>query len=180
MPVVKTPFISQKSIRSVGEIYNNIKDGHTDLSPAYQRPSVWTQQQKINLIHSLFHEVPVPAITINDRWEANQDIHASYLEAVIDGKQRLEAIVDFMEDRLAVPADWFFKKYLVNSKAETVTYSQMTPGAQTVFKRTPLLINIATFQTEAEEAKHYLTVNTAGTEQAKENLDNARAVAQDK
>ena len=177
MPIVKNSLTSNKIIRSVGEIYNNIKDGHTDLTPAYQRPSVWTEEQKINLIYSLLHGIPVPAVTINDRWAANQDIDAPYMEAVIDGKQRLEAIVDFMDDNLPVPSAWFHEEYLTNPDSETVTYSQLTRVAQRDIKRASLPVVLPALKTEQEEAAHYLLVNTGGTEQTEADLENAWKVA---
>jgi len=75
------------------------------LSPPYQRGDVWGPVRQRNLIRSILLGVPIPAIIINDRASAGWDEMISC--AVIDGKQRITAILVFLQGNLGVPAEWF-------------------------------------------------------------------------
>lgn len=67
------------------------------IVPPFQRPPVWTEEQKVRLIESLFMGLPVGAIVYNqveydspcDRW-------------LLDGQQRVTAITEFMRGEFRV------------------------------------------------------------------------------
>lgn len=63
-----------------------------DLSPRYQRRDRWKADRQSRLIESFLMNVPVPPIFLNE------DDYGRY--SVIDGKQRLTAIHEFMRGRL--------------------------------------------------------------------------------
>lgn len=63
-----------------------------DLSPEYQRRDRWREDRQSKLIESFLMNVPVPPIFLNE------DDYGKY--SVIDGKQRLTAIHDFIRGRL--------------------------------------------------------------------------------
>lgn len=65
-----------------------------DLSPKYQRRSRWNFTRQSLLIESFLMNVPVPSVFLNE------DDYGKY--SVIDGKQRLTAIHDFLRGRLAL------------------------------------------------------------------------------
>lgn len=54
---------SNRSAREIARIFE--EDG--DLSPEYQRTSVWLEEDRILLVRSWLMGVPIPAIVINDR-----------------------------------------------------------------------------------------------------------------
>lgn len=63
-----------------------------DLSPKYQRRARWDAKRQSALIESFLMNVPVPSIFLNE------DAIGTY--SVIDGKQRLTAIREFLRGRL--------------------------------------------------------------------------------
>jgi hypothetical protein len=63
-----------------------------DLSPRYQRRDRWDQTRQSRLIESFLMNVPVPPVFLNE------DAYGTY--SVIDGKQRLTAIHEFLRGRL--------------------------------------------------------------------------------
>lgn len=63
-----------------------------DLSPEYQRRDRWSAGRQSKLIESFLMNVPIPPIFLNE------DDYGQY--SVIDGKQRLTAIHEFMRGRL--------------------------------------------------------------------------------
>ncbi|MEH0970251.1 DUF262 domain-containing protein [Micromonospora sp. CPCC 205546] len=69
-----------------------VRSKKIDLSPKYQRRNRWTDKRKSQLIESFLMNVPVPPIFLNE------DEYGRY--SVIDGKQRLTAINDFLIGRL--------------------------------------------------------------------------------
>jgi uncharacterized protein with ParB-like and HNH nuclease domain len=65
-----------------------------DLAPQYQRRFRWDDKRKSKLIESFLMNVPVPPIFLNE------DDFGKY--SVIDGKQRLSSISEFLLGRLAL------------------------------------------------------------------------------
>lgn len=69
-----------------------------DLEPPYQRKSVWSPKDKKFFIDTIFRNYPSPAIflhkTINDRGQS--------LYHVVDGKQRLSTILEFVNNKIKV------------------------------------------------------------------------------
>ena len=68
--------------------------------PAVQRDAVWVLSQKQLLIDSLFRDYDIPKIYLRDV-ERNGQIQYE----VIDGQQRLNAIIGFYNDEFAMPND---------------------------------------------------------------------------
>ena len=73
-----------------------------DLDPPYQRRSVWSPRDKRFFIDTILSNYPSPAIflhkTLDD--QGNATYH------VVDGKQRLQTIIDFVENKVAIPEDY--------------------------------------------------------------------------
>lgn len=65
-----------------------------DLEPKYQRRFRWDDKRKSKLIESFLMNVPVPPIFLNE------DDFGQY--SVIDGKQRLSSIADFLSGKLTL------------------------------------------------------------------------------
>jgi hypothetical protein len=63
-----------------------------NLSPGYQRRFRWDPKRQSRLIESFLMNVPVPPVFLNE------DSYGTY--SVIDGKQRLSAVTDFVSGKL--------------------------------------------------------------------------------
>jgi hypothetical protein len=72
-----------------------------DLAPKYQRRFRWDDIRKSKLIESFLMNVPVPPIFLNE------DDFGKY--SVIDGKQRLSAIHEFLNGKLTLKGLLVFK-----------------------------------------------------------------------
>jgi len=72
-----------------------------DLSPSYQRRSVWTRKDRIYFIDTVFNGYPCPAIFLHKTLDAQG--RATY--HVVDGKQRLETIFLFVENKISLAKD---------------------------------------------------------------------------
>ncbi len=75
-----------------------------DLNPSYQRKgNIWSTEDKAYLIDSILNDYDIPKLYLADFTYGNTSLNEkgkSY--AVIDGKQRLEAISNFFDGNLAL------------------------------------------------------------------------------
>ena len=85
---------SQREMRSLLNL--NYNGSGLDLNPDYQRELVWTEDQKVALIDSIFRNIDIGKFTIIRRPFREHLIH--YYE-ILDGKQRVRALMDFYECR---------------------------------------------------------------------------------
>lgn len=65
-----------------------------ELRPEYQRHSVWSHAAKIMLIDSILHDIPMPKIYIHIKTTPK----GKTIRSVIDGQQRIRAILEFIAD----------------------------------------------------------------------------------
>ncbi|PPG03367.1 hypothetical protein C5E06_13335 [Pseudoclavibacter sp. RFBI5] len=73
--------------------------GRLDLEPSYQRKSVWTRGDREYFLDTIFNNYPSPAIFLHK----DTDLNGSTTYHVVDGKQRLETILLFVQNKLAIP-----------------------------------------------------------------------------
>lgn len=73
-----------------------IKKGNIDLEPGFQRRGAWDDLRKSRLIESIAVGMPVPNIVLAE----NKDHKGRFI--VIDGKQRLLAISEYMNDAFSL------------------------------------------------------------------------------
>ncbi|PSS43932.1 hypothetical protein C6401_09270 [Arthrobacter woluwensis] len=72
-----------------------------NLDPSYQRKSVWTRSDRQYFLDTIFNNYPSPAIFLHK--ELDDFGNATY--HVIDGKQRLETILLFVDNKLPIRDD---------------------------------------------------------------------------
>ena len=76
---------------SVINLVNLYQSDRLNLSPGFQRQSVWKDRDRAKLIDSVLRRYPLPAIFLYKRAD-----DGDFVFDVIDGKQRLESIFRFM------------------------------------------------------------------------------------
>lgn len=167
------------------ELWAQARDNTLDVAPKYQRPSVWTFEQRALLIRSFIIGLPIPAIIINARWrrwrQTAMQEEGGYLTAVIDGRQRLEAIFAWLNGDLAIPASWFPADEVEATEATDDGDYVRINGLRNGARRYGAMWIVPTVEAElatlAEEADMYGTVNTAGTPQTDTDIALAADVA---
>jgi hypothetical protein len=83
---------SQRDIYSLMHMYYNFG---LDLNPDYQRGNVWSQDDKVLLIDSIFKNIDIGKFTIIKRpFRENKQSYE-----ILDGKQRVIALLEFSEDK---------------------------------------------------------------------------------
>lgn len=80
-----------------------------ELSPDYQRISgVWTREKRQLLIDSLLNGYDVPKFYFHAFTPSRTKGVRTYRYAIIDGKQRLQAIWEFINDELPLAEDFVY------------------------------------------------------------------------
>jgi hypothetical protein len=87
---------------SIQSVYTWYADDKLYVNRRYQRKLVWTLEEKQKLIESILKKYPVPAILIAERDNAPGTYE------IIDGLQRLQAIMSFIETAFSTIDDKYF------------------------------------------------------------------------
>jgi len=77
--------------------YGEYEKGSLQLTPKYQRNPIWSIGQKCFLIDSIISGCPLPQVYINIKTDGFGQKRRTIYE-VVDGQQRLRAIIEFMND----------------------------------------------------------------------------------
>lgn len=83
----------------ISDLYSWIKNKELTLAPEFQRGEIWTTSAQSFFIDTLLRDLPIPPIYI--RLVTDTDTKTSYRE-VVDGQQRLSAIVKFIDGQLVL------------------------------------------------------------------------------
>ncbi|MFI6959918.1 DUF262 domain-containing protein [Nocardia sp. NPDC050408] len=81
--------------KPIQSLYSWYSEGKIFVNRRYQRKLVWTLNEKQKLIESVLKRYPVPALLLAEREEKTEKGDKTY--EVIDGLQRLHALVSFIE-----------------------------------------------------------------------------------
>lgn len=88
--------IPSNSVKII-ELYNKIEHGALDTSPAIQRKLVWKKHHKYAFIETILMNLPFPEVYIAS---AEMDVEKlQSKEIVVDGKQRLTSICDYIKGK---------------------------------------------------------------------------------
>lgn len=77
-----------------------------------QRDLCWNQQQKESLIFTILRQQKINPIVVVQVKEGNPTVNQKYLFLVIDGKQRLNTVYDYIDNKFSVDIEdkhYFFK-----------------------------------------------------------------------
>ena len=85
----------KKPIRWFLDLYHY---GQLDLDPPYQRRSVWTLNDRRFFLDTIFRHFPCPAIFL---YQTTDRTLGKMIYHVVDGKQRLETLLSFRNNKLA-------------------------------------------------------------------------------
>ncbi len=98
--------------KSIQSVYTMYREDKLYVNRRYQRKLVWTLKEKQKLIESILKKYPVPAILIAER----DSVPGTY--EIIDGLQRLQAIVSFIETSFStLDKKYFDLQYFPTAKS---------------------------------------------------------------
>lgn len=92
---------SQTIEYDIQSIVNRINNGSIKINPDYQRRHRWDNVVSSRLIESLLLNIPIPMIYLSQDVDLDDDnVGSNSIYSVIDGQQRLTAIVNFLKNNL--------------------------------------------------------------------------------
>lgn len=132
----------------VQDLVNLDKSEELELSPWYQRRSVWSDAQKSYLLNTLFEKKPIPAIYI--RHSLNLEKSKSIKE-IVDGQQRTRTIIGYCNNEFAAKHPAHEKK---------VKFSQLKRSEQNEFLLTGIPIGYLLGATDADVIDIFGRINS--------------------
>ena len=152
-PRIQTQY-TQTSLDSL--MHTAYRRGFID-SPDYQRGYVWTLEDKQRLIKSIFDRMDIGKfVTLEYPYPENR------LE-IVDGKQRLRAIMDFYEGRFAYEGKTWFQLSWMDKQSFTDIMVQVAQLDASMVKKSDILWL-------------FLAINKGGVPQTEEHVSHARAL----
>ncbi|MDE5693713.1 MAG: DUF262 domain-containing protein [Duncaniella sp.] len=134
--------------------------GELIIDPDFQRGNVWNSRQRSELIESILMGIPLPIIYLFESIDGRKQ--------VVDGRQRITAIIDFLNDKLRLTD----LKILGNLNG--FTFSRLEPKLQGIVEDYQLLAYVIQPPT-AERVKYDIfdRVNRGGTTLNAQEMRNA-------
>ena len=128
---------------SVQVVYDNYLNGKYIVNRRYQRKLVWTQEEKVAFIDSLLKNYSIPLFLLAQ----NTDTEGNITYDIIDGMQRLNSIMSFIENEF--PIEWDGSKHYFNLDTLASTLNLKQTGV--LKQREPALpkdvcLNIVSYQ----------------------------------
>ncbi|MGV9722833.1 GmrSD restriction endonuclease domain-containing protein [Nocardia beijingensis] len=151
-------------------LYSWYSEGKLFVNRRYQRKLVWTLHEKQKLIESVLKRYPVPALLLAERAEKTAKGDKTY--EVIDGLQRLQALVSFIECAFPTLDGRYFDVGLhptaANRESEGI-FSRPDDNAElisaeevTIFLDYVMAVSVMGGATEAEIDDVFGRINTYG------------------
>lgn len=86
-----------RNTKTISVIYEDFTRGRLVVDSSYQRRSVWNIQDKVRLIETILLDLIIPEVFF---WPAAIDAESGKTyEHIVDGQQRLNAIIEFISGR---------------------------------------------------------------------------------
>ena len=124
-----------------------------EMNPDYHRDLLWSEEDKISLIDSIFKGVEIGKFAfISLPWKENSPSYE-----ILDGKQRMNALIDFYEDKFKYKGFYF---------------SQLTTPDRYYFLDYNITVGKTNEQiTQDQKYQYFLRLNTTGKPQDKSHLE---------
>ena len=132
-----------------------------DLNPDYQRELVWDLEDKLKLVDSIFSNVDIGKFAFIRRSYDRTGNSTPHLYEILDGKQRLSTIIEFMEDRF---------------KWRGFFYSELHNKDQWHFDNYKIAVAETDNMSKEQIYRYFLKLNTGGKPIATEHLDKIEAL----
>ena len=149
----------------VSDLYKKLYEKQLDLAPFYQRDFVWTLEQKRAYIENLFKGKAVITPTFIQCSKPIEDRVDSFdfdILEVVDGKQRISTIFEFLENQFSLEDGIFFKNLNSKDKIEllyaNVKATEITPR------------KFGNDLTDKQKIELFLEINELGTKMSEEHL----------
>jgi hypothetical protein len=132
----------------IQDLININKSLELELSPWYQRRSIWTPAQKSYLINTLFEQKPIPAIYIRHSLDLEK---SKSIKEIVDGQQRTRAILSYCADDFGATHPSYNRR---------VKFSALTRDQQQKFLLTAIPVGYLLGATDADVIDIFGRINS--------------------
>jgi hypothetical protein len=139
----------------INSLLNMVYHSGVDFNVDYQRDHVWTLDDKIALIESIFNNVDIGKFTFVQR---DFRVQGKIYE-ILDGKQRLTAIAEFVEGRFK------YKGY---------TFAELSGRDKSRFENHPISWGYLERPTKRAIFETFIKLNTCGRPMKNEDIDKVK------
>lgn len=113
--------------RTVKSIYDDFVVGSLLVDRTYQRRRVWLDQDKVRLIETILMGLIIPEVFF---WPAAVNPETGdVITHIVDGQQRIDAIVDFIDGKFKLASKYFLDEGMRN-KYGNMSFSELPPEAK--------------------------------------------------
>jgi hypothetical protein len=138
-----------------------------DMNPEYQRGNVWTEEQQVKLIDSIYSNINIGSfVLVEKKWFENYNVVSDMYE-ILDGKQRLTAIIDYVSSKFT-----YRGKY----------YHELSEYTRSKFENQQILIGMMKLSKKDDSynrkqvIKQFIRLNECGTSMEKSIIDKAKEI----
>lgn len=139
--------------------------GEIELSPKYQRNNVWNEKAKAYLLDTIVRGLPIPPIFLRQTVDINTK---STNREIIDGQQRVRAIIDF------VVAEDFAIKKSHNKELGGKKYSELDDDIQEAILEYEILAEVVTEKDESIVYDMFARLNSNNMVLNKQEIRNSK------
>ena len=132
----------------IQDIINLEKANELNVTPWYQRRSVWKDNQKSYLINTIFERKPIPAIYMRHSLDLSKGIS---IKEVVDGQQRTRAIIGYCNNEFSATHPDVEKK---------ITFKEMSSQQRTKFLLTAIPIGYLLGANDADVIDIFARINS--------------------
>lgn len=163
-----------KTVFKVGDFVSWMQTGHLQLSPRFQRRSVWKEGAKSFLIDTMVRGMPVPIVFLRDRVTVGS---VTSSREVVDGQQRLRTIVGFIDPNLLVDpqaSDTFTISKTHNKDLSGKRFAELPPDVQQSIIGYEIPVHVFPSNTEDRDVLQiFARLNATGVRVNRQELRNA-------
>ncbi len=147
---------------SISDFLEWQRNGLLELNPDFQRRAVWSEKAKSYLIDTVIRGKPIPKILISQRLEGSRTVRI-----VVDGQQRLRAIMEFMNGDFAISRAH-------NKELAGKRYNSLSPDQQDEFLKYELGVDLLFSLSYEDLLDIFARINSYTVTLNKQELLNAR------
>lgn len=126
-------------------IVNKKYSSGLEMNPEYQRDYIWSAEDKYKLIDSIFNNIDIGKfVFIKNEWGEHP---LNYMYEILDGKQRINAITEYFENRFSYNGLFF---------------NELSRMEQSHFKSYPVSTAELARATREQKLRYFLMLNTSG------------------
>lgn len=135
-----------------------------EISPKFQRRSVWSPQAKSYLIDTILKDKPLPKIFIRATTDPKTK---RTVREIVDGQQRMRAILSFVKDGFKISK-------IHNEEYGGLTYSELPEEVQADFLKYELSVDLLLDLSDRDILDIFARLNTYSVSLNKQELFNAK------